>query len=674
LISCVICSSSKNKKETIISREGELLTIIKCNNCSHWWLPEYTDFYTDGSFTKEYRGINTPTEGKIASSENTAINRFKDYSKYLKDGNSILEVGSSFGSFVKLLKIYGMSVVGLEPDPIGSFSESIYGFKQHITGIEDFTTNKKFDTVFSFHVIEHIENPHIFIKKIKDLIKHDGRLIIECPSLDIHKYGNLKRTIWMPHRHYFSISSLYWLVHKYFVIEDIWYRDGNLYSIVKKDEKKNILKNRNHFLYYKYIGKIIFYFNRLGPNRSIIAKMKRMILSTAIEKKSNYSIDKAIFRIFRKYKYKKYVNNESNHGDKRIAHITSFKPGHNAGDTVLSKNVRDIFNLSKTNFKWKLVEVKDTVTIETISKINDHDLCVIGGGGLFIPDTNPNTVSGWQWPISIENLEKITVPIIIFAVGFNYFHGQTPSKLFLENVKEIIKKSSFVGIRNHGSILQLKKYLEKKQFEKLIFQPCPTTLIRMMENCNYHSKKGKDKNIAVNIAFDRYHRRFGAESDGILKNIALAMKSLQKKGFNISVVSHTTTDSVFKDMLNQYLNDFKLVELKYSTPNDIIDFYTNEIDLVIGMRGHSQMIPFGVGCKILTLGTHNKMKYFLDDISSPDLLIDLNENFTNLSDHISEKSIEIYNDKSLENRLHNEQKELFKITQINLNKINSFIT
>ena len=97
-------------------------------------------------------------------------------------------------------------------------------------------------------------------------------------------------------------------------------------------------------------------------------------------------------------------------------------------------------------------------------------------------------------------------------------------------------------------------------------------------------------------------------------------------------LNHPTVKMYCKD-----IKDFGLKDLQ-----DDFNLQKGEIDLVIGMRGHSQMIPFGVGCKILTLGTHNKMKYFLDDISSPDLLIDLNENFTNLSDHISEKSIEIY--------------------------------
>jgi len=672
LINCVICNSIKTEKKNIVSRNDILLTVLKCKNCNHWWLIKYKDLYSDGTFSKDYRGMNAPTEEKITTSENTAIHRFIDYSKYLKKRSSILEIGSSFGSFIKLLKMFGIDSNGIEPDPIGKSSENIYGFKQEIVGIEKYKHNKKFNTIFSFHVIEHVDNPHIFIQKIKKLLRENGRLIIECPSLDIHKYGNLKRTIWEPHRHYYSISSLYWLLKKYYYVEHIWYRDGNLFAIVRKDEN-SLVVGKNQFQFFKYLGKIVYYFNRFGPNKNIVSKVKRLIISTILEKKSNYAIDKAVLRLFRNNKYEKFINDEKKQGNNKIAHITSFKPGHNAGDTVLSKNVRDIFNLSISDYEWRLIDIKDRVTAETIKKINEQDLCVIGGGGLFIPDTNANSISGWQWSVSIEDLEKISVPIIIFAVGFNYFHGQAPSNLFIKNVKELINKASFVGIRNRGSINQLKKYLNKEQFDKLNYQPCPTTLIRMMKNDLIQNKQIKTKSIAINIAFDRYHRRFGQESDGVLKQIALAMVVLHKEGFVITVVSHTATDSVFRNMLANYLGDFQYINLKYSLPNEIIEFYTNEIDLVIGMRGHSQMIPFGTGCKILTLGTHNKMKYFLDDISSLDLYIDLNDNVANLSNRIINKTVNIYKDLNIEKRHLNEQKKLFDITRNNLELINSYI-
>src|SRR5690606_10441117 len=54
---------------------------------------------------------------------------------------------------------------------------------------------------------------------------------------------------------------------------------------------------------------------------------------------------------------------------------------------------------------------------------------------------------------------------------------------------------------------------------------------------------------------------------------------------------------------------------------DILSFYEG-VDLVAGMRGHAQMIPFGVGTPIISLVAHDKMGWFLDDIGHPEWGID----------------------------------------------------
>jgi hypothetical protein len=47
------------------------------------------------------------------------------------------------------------------------------------------------------------------------------------------------------------------------------------------------------------------------------------------------------------------------------------------------------------------------------------------------------------------------------------------------------------------------------------------------------------------------------------------------------------------------------------------------------MRGHSQMIPFGCQTPILSLVSHNKLQWFLDDIGQPDWGVDLHGKLIN---------------------------------------------
>ena len=105
----------------------------------------------------------------------------------------------------------------------------------------------------------------------------------------------------------------------------------------------------------------------------------------------------------------------------------------NAGDTVLSQCVRRFFEGKVSNTGWNIIEVPNSITQKTIDGINATKALIIGGGGLFLPDTNRNDISGWQWAVSKKQLQDINVPIIVYTVGFNYFKGQIPSELFYLN-------------------------------------------------------------------------------------------------------------------------------------------------------------------------------------------------------------------------------------------------
>ena len=65
-----------------------------------------------------------------------------------------------------------------------------------------------------------------------------------------------------------------------------------------------------------------------------------------------------------------------------------------------------------------------------------------------------------------------------------------------------------------------------------------------------------------------------------------------------------------------------------------MDFYA-DIDLAVGMRGHSQLIPFGLRRKILSIISHDKMRYFLKDIGHPEWGVDVEE--TDFTDQLVEK-------------------------------------
>ena len=364
-----------------------------------------------------------------------------------------------------------------------------------------------------------------------------------------------------------------------------------------------------------------------------------------------------------------YQNKESGSKDKnalRFTHVTYCAVG-NAGDTMLSQCVRREYLAQENVSAWNILQVTDAVTSRTIEEINNTAAIVIGGGGLFIGDTNKNNISGWQWPISKEQLEDIRCPIFIFSVGFNFFRGQPVSEIFKDNLEALIRKAAFVGLRNHGSVEAVRALLPDELKCKVVYQPCITTLISGL----YHEKHMTyGKKVAYNVAFDRLEQRFGKNKDRVLKQIAKAAKEISDKGYEVYYVAHMKDDFQFISYLDNEKISYAIVDLTNALPFKIIDFY-KKVDIILGMRGHAQMIPFGMNCGIITLGSHDKMKWFLEDIDQTNLYIELQNETDTISQRIVDCFEENYEGGNFEKTIENLKKAQLKLQTITEN---NFVT
>lgn len=300
----------------------------------------------------------------------------------------------------------------------------------------------------------------------------------------------------------------------------------------------------------------------------------------------------------------------------RATHITYWRV-QNAGDTMLSYCVRKFLPVRN----WTIRTVIESINDDVIRQINETDMLVIGGGGLFLPDTNANSISGWQWAISEEQLERIQVPIIVFAVGYNYFKGQENSELFIRSINALVRKACFVGLRNMGSVRAIREILDPALRDKVVFQPCTTTVIGKMLPVK---KRKNTKNVGVNIAFDREERRYGENKEKILTEIANAVCEISQSGYKICYIAHCDEDLRFLKYLKRLDIDFTVYNLTCALPGEVLSCY-QKMEIVLGMRGHAQMIPFGVGCRIISLGTHDKIRWFLEDIESMEWYVDMSK-------------------------------------------------
>ena len=96
-------------------------------------------------------------------------------------------------------------------------------------------------------------------------------------------------------------------------------------------------------------------------------------------------------------------------------------------------------------------------TKEDIDFINKHDVLFLSGGGLFLYDTFPNDVSDWQWGISSKLLDQISIPIVVYALGYNKFRKQRNfTDSFDITVNKLVEKAKFFSLRNSGSSRAIK--------------------------------------------------------------------------------------------------------------------------------------------------------------------------------------------------------------------------
>lgn len=351
----------------------------------------------------------------------------------------------------------------------------------------------------------------------------------------------------------------------------------------------------------------------------------------------------------------------------------------NAGDTLLYRAVKDLFDYFLGNNKWLLENQWNEVNQKKVDYLNSKaNAIIIGGGGMLLRDQKGADTknSGWQWNCPINLLSKFKVPIIIFAIGYNRFRNQPDfDPIFNKSITELAKESKFFSLRNHGSILAVEKYLLNKFLKsKLSFQPCPTTILwYIYQDVIKKFKNMKDqKNMAVNIAFDRREMRFGKNENKIMTDIAMVLKKYNDFGWNITLANHKPQDNEFSQWLDREKIIFQRVNLSQFQPEEIIKFY-NDKNLTLGMRGHAIMIPFGLRKNTLSIISHEKLKWFLQDINHPEWGVDVNDvDFkSKLDSKIQEIGINRYNEVNKE--LISAQEKIWDVTKKNMGKISQII-
>lgn len=177
---CPICESSYS---SVFFESFDGFRYVSCEKCGMIYttrllIPEEYIKFQDRLEISEESWVNKRT---FESDKKRFLKYIKTIKKYKKGGN-LLDIGCYNGNFLEISKMRGYSVMGVEIHAKKASIAIEKGFNVIIGDIEKCVINQKFDIITMWEALEHMNNPNLVIKKIKDLLNPTGLFIFTVPN------------------------------------------------------------------------------------------------------------------------------------------------------------------------------------------------------------------------------------------------------------------------------------------------------------------------------------------------------------------------------------------------------------------------------------------------------------------------------------------------------------
>jgi 2-polyprenyl-3-methyl-5-hydroxy-6-metoxy-1,4-benzoquinol methylase len=244
---CNICHATEFDVLSTRDRDGKYLRTVICKDCGLVWSDPFplnpTEYYQK-DYRILYKGTFEPKIKHIYRAAKNALTRYQGLKSFLHGKKEVLEIGSGGGEFAYLLTQLGFAVRGIEPNEgYGNYSKSEYGLDIQIGFAQNTEfVSESFDFITTSHVLEHVDDPTLVLKKLHDWLKNDGILAIEVPNIEA-TCQSPKSTFHTAHLFNFNAATLSLLAEKsgFTVVKTFFSRDkGNVSLIAQKNSQLTI--------------------------------------------------------------------------------------------------------------------------------------------------------------------------------------------------------------------------------------------------------------------------------------------------------------------------------------------------------------------------------------------------------------------------------------------------
>lgn len=197
---CMLCSGSGFDFYHRVRDDAERWA-GRCRNCGHVQIIPLPSQEEDEKYYQHNDQIRNVVPHSLLDDEQLvakyeAVGRWQIHKamKMIAPGATVLEIGSGYGWFVQLMRQEGYHVDGIEVSAERRESMELRtGIK--LFGInlamgapgESLGPNGPYDAIWMSHVLEHIIDPQVFLKKAVRYLRDGGKIFITVPNL--HDYN-----------------------------------------------------------------------------------------------------------------------------------------------------------------------------------------------------------------------------------------------------------------------------------------------------------------------------------------------------------------------------------------------------------------------------------------------------------------------------------------------------
>lgn len=264
------------------------------------------------------------------------------------------------------------------------------------------------------------------------------------------------------------------------------------------------------------------------------------------------------------------------------------------------------------------------ISSEIVEYINEScQMLIVGGGGQIMSRDPEDSVSGWQFNISIDDLCRIKVPLVIFGIGYNKFPNE-PEFLdkAIDHLIATYHRASFFSVRNKGTAAVLKSF----GFPDVEVIPDPAMFCPALP-ITVPGIEDDDFVVGLNWAGDNIRGRYQtpeAALDLHIDIIRLCLKLLQRAGTgkilyfpHVSYYDMNHVEFMEKSIGKSFINLARACPWLYPESLLTTPYFVGAYsipNLVLAARGHANIIPYGRGVPSYGYGAQEKVKFFQEDV------------------------------------------------------------